>query len=249
MNKYKLFGFLIIAMFTLAACSAFPGSGDEMMQDESMSSADEVMAGDTMADDSHSEDMMDESSSGDAMDDDSHEGDMMDSDDEMDKSSSEDTMMDDAKVDTPAWFDHEFSDARTGQTFSINGFKGNVILVETMAMWCSNCLRQQNQVKELHDLVGDREDFISFGLDIDPNENISVLSGYVEQNGFDWLYSVSPTEVSREIDQLYGSQFLNPPSTPILIVDRDGQAHPLPFGIKTAAELYDFVMPFLDEGM
>jgi hypothetical protein len=104
-------------------------------------------------------------------------------------------------------------------------------------------------VRELHDLIGEREDFISFGLDIDPNENITVLSGYVEQNGFDWLYSVSPTEISREIDQLYGSQFLNPPSTPILIVDRNGEAHPLPFGVKSASELYDYVMPFLDEGM
>ena len=115
-------------------------------------------------------------------------------------------------------------------------------------MWCTTCLRQQGEVVALHDQLGERDDFVSIGLDIDPNENITVLSGYIENNGFDWLYSVSPAEVSREIDQLYGSQFLNPPSTPMLIVDRHGEAHPLPFGIKTAADLYNYLLPFLDEG-
>ncbi|MCK7526838.1 MAG: hypothetical protein MZV64_59190 [Ignavibacteriales bacterium] len=37
-----------------------------------------------------------------------------------------------------------------------------------------------------------------------------------------------PADVSREIASLYGDQFLNPPSTPMLIIDRKGVAHPLP---------------------
>jgi hypothetical protein len=72
---------------------------------------------------------------------------------------------------TPAWFANTFTDARTGQTFSINGLKGKVVLVETMAMWCSNCMQQQGQVKALHQMLGQRDDFVSIGLDIDPGEN------------------------------------------------------------------------------
>jgi thiol-disulfide isomerase/thioredoxin len=156
--------------------------------------------------------------------------------------------MDDAMA-VPAWFEAPLTDARTGQTFSINDFSGKVVLVETMAIWCSNCLQQQTQVKVLHELLGNRNDFVGVGLDIDPNENVDALKGYVEKKGFDWYYAVPPVDVSREIASLYGDQFLNPPSTPIVVIDRHGAAHPLPFGIKSADDLLKAVQPFLDESM
>jgi thiol-disulfide isomerase/thioredoxin len=173
------------------------------------------------------------------------EDDLMDEGD----SGADDVASDMPLVETPAWFDYVFTDAVTGQAFRINDFKGKVVLVETMAMWCSNCFKQQTQVNELHSLLGERDDFVGIGLDIDPNENISALKGYVEKNGFDWLYSVPPAEISRDIGNLYGSQFLNPPSTPILIVDRHGEAHPLPFGIKSAQDLLGYIEPFLNDNM
>ena len=73
--------------------------------------------------------------------------------------------------------------------------------------------------------------------------------GYVERNNFDWLYAVSPAEVTREISNLYGDQFINPPSTPMLIIDRQGQVHVLPFGIKSAQQLLEALQPYLQEGM
>jgi len=157
-------------------------------------------------------------------------------------------------METPNWFGAALADARTGQTFSINDFQGRVVLVETMAIWCSNCLKQQGQVKVLHEQLGARDDFISVGLDIDPNENLDVLKVYVEDKGFDWFYAVPSKDVSREIASLYGDQFLNPPSTPIVVIDRHGIAHPLPFGIKSADiksadDLMQALQPFLDENM
>lgn len=150
---------------------------------------------------------------------------------------------------SPAWFSASLTDARTGQTFSINGLSGKVVLVETMAIWCSNCLKQQGQVKALHEQLGARDDFVSVGLDIDPNENTAALKTYVENKGFDWLYAVPSRDVSREIAALYGDQFLNPPSTPIVVIDRHGDAHPLQFGIKSADDLMQAIQPFLDESM
>ena len=114
-------------------------------------------------------------------------------------------------------------------------------------MWCSNCLKQQGQVAALHDILGENEDFISLGIDIDPNENAAALKAYTEKNGFDWLYTIAPVEVAREIGQLYGDQFLNPPSTPMLIIDRNGEVHILPFGIKSTESLLAAIQPFLDE--
>ena len=151
-------------------------------------------------------------------------------------------------VDTPAWFAISITDVNTGSAFTINDLKGKVVLVETMAMWCSNCLKQQKQVKALHDLLGDNKDLVSIGLAIDPNEIAEDLKDYTQGNGFDWVYAVSPAELSRELSNLYGDQFLNPPSTPMLVIDRQGGVHPLPFGIKSAEELKGFLEPFLSAG-
>jgi len=134
-----------------------------------------------------------------------------------------------AMMEAPAWYSASLTNASTGQTFAIQDFKGKVVLVEAMAIWCSKCLQQQSQVKALHGLLGQRDDFVS--------------------NGFDWLYAVPSADLSRELSSLYGDQFLNPPSTPIVILDRQGEAHPMPFGIKSADELLQFIQPFLDEAM
>jgi len=158
-------------------------------------------------------------------------------------------VMDDPAVmiENPAFFYVEFIDVNTGSTFKIDDFKGKVVLVETLAQWCSNCLRQQQQVLEFHNQLGQREDLLTLGLDIDPNEDADTLKDYVTRNGFTWLYAVSPVEVSREIGNLYGDQFLNPPSTPMFIIDRKGEVHLLPFGIKSADELLNAIKPFLEE--
>ncbi len=148
----------------------------------------------------------------------------------------------------PDWFGRELVNVRSGNSFTLKEYQGKVVLVETMAIWCTNCLQQQKQVLELHDMLGERDDFISLGLDIDPFEQAPDLKTYVENNGFHWVYAVSPKETSQELSQSYGQQFLNPPSTPMLIVDRHGEAHPLPFGIKSAADLQQALEPFLNEG-
>ena len=118
-----------------------------------------------------------------------------------------------------------------------------------MAVWCSNCLRQQREVQALHAALGEREDFISIALDIDPNEDAGILRNFAAQNGFDWHYVVAPAEVASQFGELYGQQFLNPPSTPILLIDRHGGIHTLPFGIKTAAQLQASVESLLDGDM
>ncbi len=166
-----------------------------------------------------------------------------------------DAMMDketptaDAMMEAPAWYSASLTDASTGQAFKINDFKGKVILVEAMAIWCPTCLKQQEQVKALQTSLGQRDDFVSIGLDIDPNEDLVSLKSYVENNGFDWLYAVSNADVSSELSSLYGDQFINPPSTPIVIIDRHGEAHLMPFGLKSADELLKFIQPFLDGSM
>lgn len=148
----------------------------------------------------------------------------------------------------PAWFTADLTNVNTGEKFQITDLKGKVVLVETMAVWCPLCLKQQKQVQALHQLLGQRDDWVSIALDIDPNEDGAFLKAHAEKNGFDWHYAVATPEVAREIGQLYGAQFLNPPSTPMLIIDRQGQVHPLPFGVKEAQTLQEALTPFLNKG-
>jgi len=227
---------MLLLVFVLAACGGTAPDAMEKHDDTMMEQPTEEAVMDKPADEA----MMDEPH--DAMADDA----MMD---ESNDAMSDDSMADDTMMDAPAWFSASLTNVNTGEAFTISDLKGKVILVETMAVWCSNCYQQQTQVKILHSSLGERDDFVSLGMDIDPNEDAAKLKGFVEKNGFNWMYAVSPAEVSREISSLYGAQFLNPPSTPMLIIDRHGEAHPLPFGIKSADDLLQALQPFLDEAM
>lgn len=172
--------------------------------------------------------------------------DLMDENEEQEPESN-DEMMDTATVVLPAWYDWSLTEVTTGEVFKINDFQGKVVLVETMAVWCSNCFKQQNEVVRLLSLQDMQDDLVSLGINIDPNEDAALLGNYVQKNGFDWLYTVASPELIGEISTLYGPQFLNPPSSPMFVIDKQGEAHLLPFGTKSAEELRIFLQPFLDE--
>ena len=148
---------------------------------------------------------------------------------------------------TPAriWLTTPLTNASTGATFTLAGMQGKVLLVEMMAVWCTNCLAQQKQVIALHQALGVRNDFNTIGIDVDPNEDAAKLKAYTEKQGFDWTYTVAPATVARDIGNLYGAQFLNPTSTPMVIIDKQGQVHPLEFGIRSAEMLQDLLAPYL----
>ena len=250
MRKFRpLFAILAVAAFLLAACGGQTAANNVMANDSGSMDGNMMNSSDNMVDDmstNGSQDMMEENDSmandpHDAMDDSmSNSTDAM-----MEEESDQGTgMMEEAMA--PPWFDHEFTNAVTGETFSINSLRGKVVLLETMAMWCSNCMSQQRQVRELHNLLGERDDFIGIGIDVDLNEDIVNLAGYSQKNDFHWYYSVADQDVLSGISDTLGGQFLNPPSTPIVIIDKDGNMHPLPFGIKSADELLTAVQMYLD---
>ena len=148
-------------------------------------------------------------------------------------------------TDTPEWFDFELTDVQTGQTFTMNDYAGKVVLVETMAMWCPNCLFQANEVRKMHKLLDNPDDVISVSLDVDVNEDAASLKDYTEEYGFEWHFAVAPLEVARALGNLYSAQYLNPPLSPMLIIDKDGEVHNLEYGQKSAEVLLANVQPFI----
>jgi thiol-disulfide isomerase/thioredoxin len=241
--------FMVMAM-SLAACA--PGAAstpDTMMHDTATSDAmmmHETATPAAMMHDTATSDamMMHETASPEAMMHETNAPDMM-----MD-TATPDAMMghsgatQEASKQMADWLGTSLTDVRTGQSFKLSDFSGKVVLVETMAVWCPLCFSQQQQIQRLHQMMGQNDHLVSVSLDIDPNETPDFLGKYVKSNTFDWAYAIAPAGLSHEIGQTYGNQFLDPPSTPILIIDTHGVAHTLPFGIKSAEDLMKAVQQY-----
>ncbi len=146
---------------------------------------------------------------------------------------------------TPEWFDMDLTDVQTGKIFTMNDYAGKVVLLETMAIWCPNCVVQGNEVRNLHEALGNPDDLISVSLDVDFNEDEASLKEYASSFSFDWHFAVAPLKVARALGNLYTAQYLNPPLSPMLIIDRDGNVHHLEYGIKDAETLQKIVEPYL----
>jgi thiol-disulfide isomerase/thioredoxin len=140
------------------------------------------------------------------------------------------------------WVGAALKDVNSGKTFKVSDFKGKVVVVELMAVWCTTCLQQEKTIQPL--LNGAGMDFEYISLDIDANENELDLGKYAQQNQFPWKLAVASRETAHEIGQIYGDSYLNPPSAPILVVDKEGEVHPLALGLKDADAFKKALEPF-----
>ena len=139
---------------------------------------------------------------------------------------------------TQAWATAELRDVSSGDTFRIADHAGKVIIVETMAIWCSNCRTQQTNVEAaLAQLPADRVVYVV--LDVDPNESGNSLAAYREQNGFRGRYAIAGSDVARGLAAEFGDQFLSPPSTPIVIIGTDGTVTRTDFGQKSTDQIIE----------
>jgi cytochrome oxidase Cu insertion factor (SCO1/SenC/PrrC family) len=148
---------------------------------------------------------------------------------------------------TPDWFRIKMTDVRTGETFTINDFSGKVVLIETIAQWCPNCLFQQGETKKMVKQLGNPEDLILLSLDVDSHEDEASLKKYTEDFDFEWRFAVGSLEVVRALGNLYNAEYLNPPLEPMLLIDRQGNAYQLPYGLKEADKLQSIIKPYLSK--
>ncbi|MFB6294823.1 MAG: TlpA family protein disulfide reductase [Candidatus Nanohaloarchaea archaeon] len=136
------------------------------------------------------------------------------------------------------WTTIELTDVRSGETFTVAEFD-QPVLVETFAVWCPTCTRQQEEVKKLHEQVGD--DIVSVSLNTDPNEDAQKVRRHIQQNGFDWRYAVAPPELTQALVDQFGPSILNAPLAPMIVVCPNGTTERLPNGVKPASELQSAV--------
>ena len=137
----------------------------------------------------------------------------------------------------PAWANIELVDAVSGESFRIADYAGKPILIESFAVWCSTCLRQQREMARLIDLAG--EAIVHISLDTDPNENLTKVRDHALRHDFSWLYAVAPFELTQALINDFGLTVVNAPRAPVILIDVDGTARLLPNGVKSAEQLLE----------
>ncbi|WP_410766292.1 TlpA family protein disulfide reductase [Haloferax sp. DFSO60] len=138
-----------------------------------------------------------------------------------------------------AWFTSELTDVNSGETFTVEGLLDRPILLETFAVWCSNCLRQQKELITFHEMLGD--EVTTVALDIDPNEDAQLVREHTEKHGFDWRYAISPGSVTQSLVDEFGSSMASPPVVPMLLICPDGSVTRLKDGHKTTGFLREYI--------
>lgn len=137
----------------------------------------------------------------------------------------------------PLFLTAELVDVGSRQRFRLTDLtaEGNYVLLEMMAVWCTICLRQQEQI-QLYEADG-TDDVISVSFDIDPNEDAAILREHATSYGFDWRFAIAPPEVSRSIAGALSPSFLNPTGAPMVLVRPDNSLVKLPLRVKSAEQL------------
>lgn len=143
-----------------------------------------------------------------------------------------------ASADTAAWLDVELTDAATGEVFTLASLSGEVVALEPMAIWCANCQHQQDNVRSVYDEVQDAGiRYISVG--VDPNEDPKSLARYAERREYDWTFTQASTDFARQLADVFGPQILSPPSTPLILLDANGDVVVQTFGPHGPDELLE----------
>jgi thiol-disulfide isomerase/thioredoxin len=128
----------------------------------------------------------------------------------------------------------ELYDVNTGSTFTLGALAADrPVLLEPMAIWCTNCRAQQHEVVAAHGLA----DFHSVSLDVDPNERAGDLADYSQAMGFNWRFAMANQALAAALRDRFGAAVLNPPSTPLILFFPDGSVRALEFREHRADEL------------
>lgn len=128
------------------------------------------------------------------------------------------------------WRSTELTAVRSGEPFSIDGFDKPVV-VQSFAVWCSNCLEQSERMTDLDDSV------VRVSLNTDTNEDTEKVETHADDSGFDWRFVVASTDLVESLKDAFGNTVVNHPSTPVIVACQDGTTEFFSGNINPASEL------------
>lgn len=134
---------------------------------------------------------------------------------------------------TPGWMTTTLEDVRTGETFTIAELE-KPVLVQTFAVWCSKCDRQETEIANYRE---QNDDFRMVSLNIDQNEDAAKVRDHANSQGYDWRWTISSTGLSRSLVEEFGAGITHAPNTPLVFVCSNTEYRRLSNGIKGPSQL------------
>jgi hypothetical protein len=131
------------------------------------------------------------------------------------------------------------TDVRSGEQLTLGQLAAQKpLLLETMAIWCSNCRAQQHNVVAAHN----EADFGSISLDVDPGEQPDDLAAYADREGFDWHFAMADASLLGQLRDRFGTAVAVPPGMPKILFRTDGSIELIGLGeLYTAQQIADAV--------
>jgi hypothetical protein len=118
-------------------------------------------------------------------------------------------------------------DVRTGEEFTLGELAAEKpLLLETMAIWCTNCRAQMHNVTAAHAMA----DFHSVSLDVEPGELPEDLAAYADREGFDWPFAMADGPLMRQLRERFGTAVIVPPGMPKILFGTDGSVEMIGLG-------------------
>jgi len=100
-----------------------------------------------------------------------------------------------------------------GKDFSLEDYRGKVVLVNIWATWCKPCVMELPELQKLHHAHGD--DFVVVGINVDKPRLHKKMHGMIAEHGIDYPVVLDPDGQSQ------GTFGVNGYPTSVLL-DRNG---------------------------
>jgi thiol-disulfide isomerase/thioredoxin len=118
-------------------------------------------------------------------------------------------------------FELTFTDAMNGETVSMKGLAGKVVVVDFWATWCGPCIAEMPKMKELYAKYKDQGvEFIGVSLDA-PGDGLDKLKKYVDGNGISWPQYYQGNAWDSEFSLSWGINAI----PALFVIDADGKLH------------------------
>jgi hypothetical protein len=133
------------------------------------------------------------------------------------------------------WFGTPMVDLQSKKPITINelALSGKTVIIHTFAVWCPSCTNQLGETTRLQYDYPDKYSMIA--IDIDPNEDESMVLEHILSYAFKGNFVKSPVSVSRSMIRDLGTGVTL--ALPQTIIINDGVIRNLGSGIITESEI------------
>ncbi len=139
----------------------------------------------------------------------------------------------DLGLEAPSDWTFEMSD---GTTLVLNDLRGQIVLIDLMATWCSTCVLQNSILESVHENLAGTAVVIS--LSVDDTETTQLLAKYKSDNGLPWDHGLDSGDSF--------DSYFNIVSIPTLVlIDADGIFRYQHVGVWSEASITSIIASIL----